>query len=80
MIKNESSDSNNKNVIQKVGIVEEMLPNTTFRVKITENNDIVLAHLSGKMRLNYIKVLSGDEVIVEFSPYNPSKGRIIRRN
>jgi translation initiation factor IF-1 len=79
MIKNESKDSN-KNVLQKVGVVVEMLPNTTFRVQMAETNDIVLAHLSGKMRLNYIKVLPGDEVLVEFSPYNPSKGRIIRRN
>jgi translation initiation factor IF-1 len=60
------------------GRVEEALPATTFRVKL-ENGREILAHLSGKMRLHHIKILSGDRVIVELSPYDTSRGRIIRR-
>lgn len=60
------------------GIVEEALPSTTFRVKLSDES-VVLAHLSGKMRLNYIKVLPGDKVIVEMSPYDKTKGRIVKR-
>ena len=60
------------------GVVVEALPATNFRVKTSENVE-VLAHLSGKMRLNHIRILSGDKVIVEFTPYDDKKGRIIRR-
>ncbi len=60
------------------GVVVEALPNTTFRVKL-DNGDEILAHLSGKMRLNYIKVLNGDRVEVELSPYDKRRGRIVRR-
>ena len=60
------------------GVVTETLPNTFFRVKLDDNREI-LAHLSGKMRLNYIKVLLGDKVRVEMSPYDDKKGRIILR-
>ena len=60
------------------GIVTETLPNTFFRVKLDDNREI-LAHLSGKMRLNYIKVLLGDKVRVEMSPYDDKKGRIVLR-
>lgn len=60
------------------GVVEEALPSTTFRVKLSDES-VVLAHLSGKMRLNYIKVLPGDKVIVEMSPYDKTKGRIVKR-
>lgn len=63
--------------ISKEGVVQENLPNALFRVKCGE--DIVLAHLSGRMRLYYIKILPGDRVIVEFSQYDNTKGRIIQR-
>ena len=63
--------------ISKEGVVQENLPNTLFRVKCGE--DVVLAHLSGRMRMYYIKILPGDKVIVEFSPYDKTKGRIIQR-
>lgn len=64
--------------INKEGVVEEALPNATFRVKL-EDGSLILAHLSGKMRLNFIKVLPGDKVTVELSPYDLSKGRITHR-
>lgn len=60
------------------GEVEELLPNMTFRVKL-QNGKIVLAHLSGKMRLKNIRVSVGDEVRVEMSPYDLSKARIVYR-
>gem|GEM_PF-1171447 len=60
------------------GVVTEALPDTTFKVKLTTGEEI-LAYLSGKMRINYIKVVPGDEVIVELSPYDRTKGRIIKR-
>lgn len=60
------------------GIVEESLPNTFFRVKL-ENGRTILAHLSGKMRLHYIKVLPGDRVRMEMTPYDDTKGRIVHR-
>lgn len=71
--------STSKQIIQREGIVLEVLPNTTFKVQLEEGYE-AFAHLSGKMRMNYIKVIPGDKVLVEFSPYNLSKGRIIRRN
>lgn len=60
------------------GVVSEVLPNATFRVKL-ENDHEVLAHISGKMRMYYIKILQGDRVTVELSPYDLSKGRIVYR-
>jgi translation initiation factor IF-1 len=60
------------------GVVTELLPNAMFRVKL-ENNHEVLAHTAGKMRKNRIRVLAGDEVMVEVTPYDLSKGRIIFR-
>ena len=60
------------------GIVEKALPNAMFHVKIHENH-LVLAHVSGKMRMHYIKLLPGDRVAVELSPYDLTKGRIISR-
>lgn len=57
------------------GIVTELLPNATFRVKL-ENGHMVIAHTSGKMRKNRIRVLAGDKVIVEMTPYDLTKGRI----
>ena len=60
------------------GTVVEALPNTMFRV-VLENKHIVLAHVSGKMRMNFIKILPGDRVTVELSPYDLTRGRIIYR-
>lgn len=64
--------------IQMEGEVAETLPNTTFRVKL-KNGHIVTAHISGKMRKNYIRILTGDAVTVEMTPYDLSKGRIVYR-
>ena len=61
------------------GIITEILPNTTFRVKL-ENGHEILAHISGKMRMNYIRILQGDKVTVELSPYDLTKGRITWRD
>lgn len=60
------------------GIITEILPNTTFKVKL-ENGHEILAHISGKMRMNYIRILQGDKVTVELSPYDLTKGRITYR-
>ena len=68
-----------KNLRQAEGIVEESLPGTLFKVKMLNSGQIVLAHLAGKMRIHFIKILPGDKVIVESSPYDESRGRIIRR-
>jgi len=65
-------------VIEVEGIVEEALPGTKFKVKL-ENGHTVLAHISGKMRMNYIRILVGDKVKLELSPYDLSKGRIVYR-
>ena len=67
-----------KNTIELKGTVKESLPNATFRVKL-ENDHIIIAHISGRMRKNYIRILIGDMVIVEMSPYDLTKGRIIYR-
>lgn len=61
------------------GMITEVLPNTMFRVKIDDTDNIVLGTLSGRMRQNNIKVLLGDRVEIEFSPYDVSRGRITRR-
>ncbi len=60
------------------GVVVENLPNASFRVKLRGNQEII-AYLSGKMRLHYIKLVPGDEVLIELSPYDKNRGRIIRR-
>ena len=60
------------------GAVKEALPNTLFRVEL-ENGDIVLCHLSGKMRMHFIKILPGDKVKLEMTPYDKAKGRITYR-
>lgn len=65
-------------VIEFEGVVVEALPNATFKVKLP-NDMIVTAHISGKLRMNYIKILPGDKVTVEVSIYDPSKGRITWR-
>ena len=64
--------------IEFEGVVKELLPNAMFKVKL-ENNHEVLAHTSGKMRKNYIRILTGDSVRVELTPYDLSKGRITYR-
>lgn len=65
-------------MLEMAGTVEEILPNAMFRVKL-ENDHEVLAHTSGKMRKNRIRVLAGDKVLVEMTPYDLSKGRITFR-
>jgi translation initiation factor IF-1 len=69
---------NKKNVEVKIGYVVEALPNTMFKIEL-ENKEVILAYLSGKMRLNRIRVLIGDRVEMEMDPYG-GKARIIRRN
>ena len=64
--------------IQMNGVVKETLPNTIFRVEL-ENGHMITAHISGKMRKNYIRILTGVKVIVDISPYDLSKGRIVFR-
>ena len=61
------------------GVVLETLPNTTFRVQL-ENGHVVMAYISGKMRKNYIRILTGDKVTVQMTPYDLTKGRIVFRS
>ncbi len=65
--------------IEMEGVVQDTLPNTMFRVEL-ENGHVVTAHISGKMRKNYIRILTGDKVTVELTPYDLTKGRIIYRS
>jgi len=65
--------------IEVEGIVLENLPNARFRVKLNEGEVELLAHVSGKMRMNYIRILPGDRVKLELSPYDLTKGRIVYR-
>jgi translation initiation factor IF-1 len=68
-------------VIQMQGTVLENLPNATFRVELSNREkSVVLAHISGKMRMNYIRILPGDTVTVELTPYDLSRGRIVFRS
>jgi translation initiation factor IF-1 len=67
-----------EDAIEIVGTVVETLPNAMFRVE-TENKHMVLAHVSGKMRKNFIRILPGDKILVELSPYDLSRGRIVYR-
>lgn len=66
------------NKIRKEGIVLEKLPSAMFRVQLNEGG-VVLVHLSGRMRMYYIKILPGDRVAVELSPYDQTKGRVVQR-
>jgi translation initiation factor IF-1 len=68
-----------KEVIEVEGTVIETLPNALFRVKL-ENDHVVLAHISGKMRMHYIRIIPGDRVTLEMTPYDLSKGRITYRH
>jgi translation initiation factor IF-1 len=67
-----------EDAIEMSGVVTETLPNTTFRVQL-DNGHVVTAHISGKMRKNYIRILTGDRVKVELTPYDLTKGRITFR-
>jgi translation initiation factor IF-1 len=67
-----------EDTIEMQGVVLEALPNTTFRVKL-ENDHVVLGYISGKMRMHYIRILPGDKVTVELTPYDLSRGRIVFR-
>lgn len=67
-----------KDCIRVEGIIKELLPNTMFRVQLENGHDI-LAHISGKMRMNFIRLAPGDAVTVEISPYDLTKGRISYR-
>jgi translation initiation factor IF-1 len=67
-----------KDVIRVEGVVKEALPNAVFRVEL-ENGHVVMAHVSGRMRKNFIRILPGDQVTVELSPYDLLKGRIVYR-
>ncbi len=67
-----------QNAIEQDGIIVEALSNAMFRVKL-ENGHILIGHVSGKMRMHYIRILPGDKVKVEMSPYDLSKGRIVLR-
>lgn len=71
--------SNKEEAIEMDGTVTDTLPNTHFRVEL-DNGHTVLAHISGKMRKNYIRILTGDRVTVQLTPYDLSKGRITFRN
>lgn len=65
--------------IEMEGVVIETLPNTMFRVEL-ENGHVVTAHISGKMRKHYIRILTGDKVTVQLTPYDLTKGRIVYRS
>jgi translation initiation factor IF-1 len=71
-------DMSKEDVIQMQGEIVETLPNATFRVKL-ENGHVVLGHISGKMRMHYIRILPGDRVTVELTPYDLSRARIVFR-
>ena len=70
--------SKKKDAIEMEGTITEPLPNAMFRVQL-ENGHEVLAHISGRMRMNYIRILKGDRVLVELSPYDLTRGRILYR-
>jgi translation initiation factor IF-1 len=71
--------SDTKEVIELSGTILETLPNAMFRVEL-ENGHVILAHISGKMRMHYIRILPGDRVTVQMTPYDLSKGRITYRH
>lgn len=74
----QENQNTSKEVIELSGTVTETLPNAMFRVKL-DNGHEILAHVSGKMRMHYIKILPGDTVNVEMTPYDLTKGRIVYR-
>ena len=78
LFKKEEINLAKEDVIEVEGVVVETLPNTTFKVEL-ENGHQILGHISGKLRMNYIKILPGDKVKVELSPYDLTRGRITWR-
>ena len=76
--KNKDNTASDKGLIEFEGEITNVLPNQTFKVKL-ENGHEIIAHISGKMRMHYIKILPGDKVKLEMSPYDLSKGRITYR-
>lgn len=70
------SDSN---VVKVEGVVEEALPGLLFRVKLSETGGEMLAHLGGKLKLHHIRVIPGDRVVIEKTPYDDKRGRIVKR-
>jgi len=77
-VRQEKTVTTKETAIKVDGVIEECLPNATFRV-VLENQHKVLAHISGKMRMHFIKILPGDRVTVELSPYDLHRGRITYR-
>jgi translation initiation factor IF-1 len=75
----QKDDSQKKEIIKSEGRVIETLPNAMFKVELDSGQE-VLAHISGKMRMNYIRILPGDKVTIEMSPYDLTKGRITFRH
>jgi translation initiation factor IF-1 len=73
-----SDDKGSKQFIEMRGTVQELMPSATFKI-LLENGQTILGHLSGKMRMNRIRILPGDDVKVEMSPYDLTKGRIVYR-
>ena len=78
MAANDNRNSKQSEVIRQRGDVIESLPGSTFRVKLS-NGHVILCHISGRIRKHYIRILTGDRVIVELSPYDLTKGRIVYR-
>ena len=78
MAKNKEKTAQKEEGIQVEGSVMETLPNAMFKVEL-DNGHQVLAHISGKMRMHYIRILPGDRVLVELSPYDLSRGRVVYR-
>ncbi len=74
----QNNKGKHKDLISLEGTVKEALPSTTFKVML-DNGHEILAHISGRMRMNYIRILPGDRVKVEMSPYDLTKGRIVKR-
>ncbi len=69
---------NNKNILRRAGVVLESLPSLNFKIQLDDGNEI-LAHLAGRLRIHRIKILPGDKVTVEMSPYDQKRGRIVYR-
>jgi len=74
----ETQKTNDSNVIRLDGVVTESLPSAKFKIEL-EDGRVILAYLSGKMRMHFIKILVGDKVAVEMTPYDDKKGRIVYR-
>ena len=67
-------------MIEVEGVILEKLPGATFKVELSNNGHTIVAHLSGKLRMNFIRIIPGDKVLIEMSPYDLTKGRIIWRD